>query len=180
VDVARRAAHLSASLPVLFGATADVIVVDGSSYVMISLLGDKYTKSSLPSSPLLTTPAPGATFGQADALAMVRAGVALSGATVTLLGTDVVEGRPAYHLALDVPAARLTTILRLLGSNGDANRFSVGPIGYWVYVDTMAPAGLTVSGSSAAFGDLNFDATIDGYGEPVTITAPPPARVNGG
>jgi hypothetical protein len=181
VDVSRRAAHLSASFPVLFGAKAEVIVVDGSVYTRVSLLGDNYTKSTLPSSPFLATPAPGATFGQAEALASVRAALAVSGATATLLGTDSVEGRPAYHLTLDVPASGLTTVLGLIGggSAGGAG-IEIGSIGYWVYVDTLQPARLTAAGSSAALGDLNIDATIDGYGQPVTIAAPAPGQVNGG
>jgi hypothetical protein len=180
VDVSRRATHLSASFPVLFGAKAEVIVVDGSIYTSVSLLGDKYTKSTLPSSPFLAMPAPGATFGQAEALASVRAALAVSGATATLLGTDSVEGRPAYHLTLDVPASGLTTILGLIGGSAGGAGIEVGSIGYWVYVDTLQPARLTAGGSSAALGDLNIDATIDGYGEPVTIAAPAPGQVNGG
>jgi hypothetical protein len=180
VDVSHRAAHVSASLPTLFGATADVIVVDGEAYTKVSLLGDKYTKSTLPSSPLLVTPAPGATFGQDIALPMVRAGLTLTGATVLLPGTDLVEGRPAYHLTLDVPVSGLTTILGLIGGGNAGSGLKLDPIGYWVYVDTMQPARLTASGSSATVGDLNIDATIDGYGKPVTITAPAPGQVNGG
>jgi hypothetical protein len=181
VDVSRRAAHVSASLPTLFGATAEVIVVDGEAYTRVSLLGDKYTKSTLPSSPLLATPVPGATFGQDVALPMVRAGLTLSGATVLLPGTDLVEGRPAYHLMLDVPAPGLTTILGLIGGGDAASAgLKLDSIGYWVYVDTMQPARLTARGSSATVGDLNIDATMDGYGEPVTITAPAPGQVNGG
>ena len=181
VDVPRRAAHVSASLPTLFGATADVIVADGEAYTKVSLLGDKYTKSTLPSSPLLVTPAAGATFGQDVALPMVRAGLTITGATVLLPGTDLVEGRPAYHLTLDIPVSGLTTIMGLIGGgNAGSAGLKLDSIGYWVYVDTMQPARLTASGSSATLGDLNIDATIDGYGEQVTITAPAPGQVNGG
>jgi hypothetical protein len=180
VDVSRRAAHLSASFPVLFDARAEVIVVDGSVYTKVSLLGDNYTKSTLPSSPFLATLAPGATFGQAEALASVLAALAVSGATATLLGTDSVEGRPAYHLTLDVPSSGLTTVLALIGGVASGAGIEVGSIGYWVYVDTLQPARLTAGGSSASVGDLNIDATIDGYGQPVTIAAPAPGQVNGG
>ena len=57
---------------------------------------------------------------------------------------------------------------------------TIGPIGYWVYVDTMQPARLTASGSSPAVGNLDVDATIVAYNEPVTITAPQSSQVNGG
>ena len=180
VDIRRRAAHLAASFPVLFGTTADVIVVDGRSYTKVSLLGDKYRKSTLPSWTYSAVPAPGPTFGQTEAMASVLAGLSISGATVTLLGTDSVEGRPAYHLTLDLPAAGLTTIMGLFGGGAGSPGLEVGQIGYWVYVDTMQPARMTVSGSAAAFGDLNVDATIDGYGVPVIISAPPAGQVSGG
>jgi hypothetical protein len=179
VDIARRAAHLSASFPVLFGTTADVIVVDGRSYTKVSLLGDKYRQSTLPSS-YLAVPGPGPTFGQTEAMASVLAGLSISGATATLLGTDSVEGRPAYHLTLDLPAAGLVTIMGLFGGGAGSPGLEVGQIGYWVYVDTMQPARMTVSGSAPALGDLNVDATIDGYGVPVIIAAPPAGQVSGG
>ncbi len=181
VDVSNRAAGVSASLPSLFGATADVVLVDGAIYTRVNLLGDKFTKSSLPPWPLLAGAGSGATYGFTDALAQIKAILKISGTKATLEGRDIVAGRRAYRLTVAVPAAWIERIVEAAGG-ASAGRpdFQVAAIDYWVYVDTMQLARVRVAATSTAVGSVDLDMTLTAYDRPVVIAAPLADQVNGG
>ncbi len=181
VDIAKQAYHISASLPTLFGLTADIIQVDGYTYTRISTSGDKYTKSQ--SSALLPIPsaAPSATLNVADTVDQLKAGLDAIGAKATLVGKDQVDGRDAYHVTVTVPTDKLNQEIGAAGG-GAAGGVTVdtASFDYWVYVDSLQPAKLEVKASSASLGSLDVTMTLTKYGQPVTITAPPDSEIQAG
>ena len=180
VDVAGRAVHLVASLPSLFGLTAEIVVVDGYAYTKVNLLGDKFTKSKAPASPAMASAGPYATLGFRDAVAQVKSILESYGTTAALVEVGKADGQDAYHLALTVPDAGLSRLLQEVGGAAAAGlAVKIAQVDYWVYVDTLRPARLVVKASAAAIGSVDLDLSLTGYDQPVKIAAPPADQVNG-
>ncbi len=173
VDLANRAFHVSASFPRLFATTADIVEVDGFVYTKVSLLGDKYTKSTLPPSLPLASSFP-------LAIALPGKGWA-SGAQATLVGREVVDGDDTYHVAMTVPMATLDGALAALaGGAAGGLTIDTATLDCWVSVATVQPVKLELMGSSASLGSLDLTLTLTKYNQPVTITAPPTGQVQSG
>ena len=177
LDIAKRAYHVSASLPTRFGLTADLIQVDGYRYTKISTSGDKYTKSEV-STPLLPSAAPSATLDVADTVNQLKSSLNAAGAQATLVGRDKVDGRDAYHVTVNVPVDKLNQQIGATGGSA-ASGISVdtASFDYWVYVDSLQPAKLDVKGSSASLGSIDLTVTLTKYDQPVTITVPPDSEI---
>jgi len=160
LDIAKRAYHVSASLPTLFGLTADLIQVDGYRYTKISTSGDKYTKSEV-STPLLPSAAPSATLDVADTVNQLKSSLNAAGAQATLVGRDKVDGRDAYHVTVNVPVDKLNQQIGATGGSA-ASGISVdtASFDYWVYVDSLQPAKLDALVIASEFGSTGAEAIL--------------------
>ena len=181
VDVADRAAHLTASFPSLFGARAEVVLVDGYGYTKVSLLGDKFTKSKAPA--LLAGQSAGAnpTLNFRVAAGRVKEIFDAAGTSAVLLEPDSVDGQAAYHLSLAMSVAGLARLFQEAGVGAATAGLSIqlAQFDYWVFIDTLRPARFKLKASSDAVGSVDVDLSLTGYDRPVKITAPPAAQVNG-
>lgn len=183
LDLGKAAAHVSASFPSLFGAAADAILVDGTLYTKITTpvgpANPLYTKSK-PQASLLPSLAPGNSV-VSDLLKQLEPQVDAAAASAILLTPGSVDGRAAYHLLVTVPPDVVHQVLGLAGG-AFANDLSiqVAPVDYWVYTDTLAPAGLQFRVTSATLGSLSVALTLTRYDQPVSIAAPPDGQVGGG
>jgi hypothetical protein len=180
VDITGRAVRVSVSLPVLFGATAEVILTGGDLYTKVNLLGDKFAKSKAPSWPPLPRALAGATFGFAEAVDQVRPLLETAGATATMAARDRVGGRETYRLVVTMTADGLNRILASAGVTVSLPAFRIGPIDYWVYADTLQPARLRLTVTSTTIGSVAIDLVFSAYDQPVSIAAPPADQVKGG
>ncbi|HEX7491539.1 MAG TPA: LppX_LprAFG lipoprotein [Candidatus Limnocylindrales bacterium] len=182
IDASKPAAHLSATFPRLFGVTAEVVMVDGFSYVKLST-SSKFTKYNALTSVLAPNSSPGAMLNVGNELKFLKTQLDSGGALATLSGRETVYGRDAYHIVLTIPADMQG---RLIGSTGgaaasaaDAAGLVLQPVDYWVYVDTLQPARLRLKASSPTLGSLDVSVMLSRYGEPVTIQAPAADQIQG-
>jgi hypothetical protein len=185
VDMANGALRVSASLPSLFGAAAEIIYVDGYVYTKVttpvSPADEKYSKSKVATELLIPSAAPEASFRFVDALRLMESALGPVASTAILLGQGTVDGRAAYHLLATVPADVVSQALSLAGGTSATGlSLEVSPVDYWVYVDGLAPAGLDMRVTSPTSGSLTVAVTMTGYDRNVTISAPPDSQVGGG
>lgn len=184
VDVARQAARFSATFPTLFGLSAEVIVVDGYSYNRFGLSAGKYTKSRVTTSALMSGASADLTPDIVGTLERLTTVIGSSGVNATLTGREKIEGRDSYHVTLSVPAELLSQALAAAagaaapGAVTSDLALELAPIDYWVYVDTMQPASLYLQVSSTRLGNLDLSLTLTGYGQTVTIKAPPASQLD--
>jgi len=177
-DLPRQAFDVSGALPSLFGTSVDEIYVDGYAYTRVSSplspAAAKYTRSRLdPTALAQSGGSPGATFGPAAVLEGLLAAIADSGATATLLSQDRVDGRATYHVVETIPQGALGRALTALGLDPAAvGELTLAPVDYWVYDDTLQPAGIGISLSSPDLGSVEITLQLTSYGEPSTIRAP--------
>jgi len=182
IDIQKQALHVSASMPTLFGLTADIIQVDGYQYVKISMFGTKYTKSPASTLPIPSA-APSATLdiSSADissAVTSLKSSLTAAGVTTTLVGRDQVDGRDAYHVSVSVPKDLINQQIGALGGSTTSG-ISIDSLtlDYWVYVDSLNPAKMELKASSATLGNLTVTVTLAKYNQPVTIKAPADSEI---
>ena len=173
VDIAKRAFHVLASDPALFGLTADLIQVDGYTYSRTSISGEKYTKSKATVSQPITDTTASATFGLADALDLLKHTLDAPGTTATLVGRDDVAGRDAYHVHVSVPVGALNAQIAAADLPGLGIALDSASFDHWAYVDSVQPAKLAMIATSAALGSIDLTLTLTKYNEALTIVAPP-------
>ena len=185
VDMTHQALHLSVSFPSLFGSSAELILVDGYAYTKVttpvSSSDEKYTKSKVATSLLMPSAAPEATVSFLDILRQLELRLGPVASTALLVGQDTVDGRAAYHLVVNVPADLVNQALEAAGGpSAGIMSFDVAPVDYWVYVDSLQPAGLQLKVSSPTIGNAVIALTLTRYDQVVAIQAPPDSQVGAG
>jgi hypothetical protein len=172
VELPRQAYHMTLSVPVLFGVSAEVIGVDGWQYTKSTLTGGSFSRSAVASLPI-PVPSAGASMDLSGAVNDLRNTLLEPGVKATLRGRDEVEGRPTYRLSVVVPKDLMNAQLAALGGTAAA-AYSVetSTIEYWVYVDTLTPAKAVVEVASPSIGNVHVSAILSRYDQPVTIAAP--------
>jgi hypothetical protein len=185
VDTANQALSLTVLFPSLLGSSAQVLVADGYAYTKVKLplsMGDdKYKKSKVDAQRLMPSAAPNATFNFSEALKQFDPQIASIAATAVLVGQDTVDGRPAYHLSVTVPADMVNQAMAAaLGSAAGGLSVEVAPADYWVYDDSLTPAGLLLKVSSPTLGNVAVSVTLTKYNQSVVIQAPPDSQVAAG
>ena len=190
VDVANAAVDLTATVAAIpsFGnvpITAVLIVKNNVLYYKTSLTGAKFAKlplAGLTQGLPVPTAAPGASAmaGVADEVAKLREQMQAAGVTVTLVGVDQIGGKPANHISISIPIAKLNA--QIAASKG-APKMTIDSASadVWVYQGTAQLAEIEFKGSASSagtsVGNIDFTITITNYDQPVTITAPPASEV---
>ncbi len=181
VDVANRAAHLTATVPNLFGLTLDYIVVNGYQYTRVSLAGQKYAKTPLSSVLPGVDLAPSGSLELAERARTFKSELDRAGVTFGRAGRDSVAGRVAHRVTVSIPPDEFNKAIGSAGGSlAEGVTFDSVSMDYWAYVDSLLPAMLEAKASSASLGSLDLTLTATGYDQPVTITAPPDSQVDGG
>jgi hypothetical protein len=177
VDVANCAYDLKINLPGLLGMTGEIIGLDGSQYMRISLQGDKFTKSSMECP--ISTPEPGASPTSVESMvAEFRKSLEDQGASATLKGDEKVEGQDAYHVSISIPIDKLNQAIASEGGSTAAGiTLDSATLDYWVYKASVLPGQLHVAGSVSSAGSLDVVATFTNYDAKVTIKAPDASQV---
>ena len=171
VDVVAPAAHAIVSAPALLGFKADVIAVDGKSYVKTSLTGPLYQVSAAETGPVN----PGAAGSIIDNLGdlLLKEGIVLTKgadlqcgsetcyAVTTSLTPDQLGAAGGAAAALPVDLTGATLKLTMLVEQDPPNHLAG--------IDAV----LTMADGSA----LTMAVTASRWDEPVTVTAPPADQV---
>ena len=186
VDVANSAAHLTVALPTV-PVTGDLILVDGNLYYKLSLLGPKYTETSLSSLSSLAGSLPVAVptadasvaAGLTDQLNQLRTAMDQAGVTATLVGVEQIGGQDAYHINVSIPLDKLNAeIASAAASSSPGMTIDSASLDAWIYKDSSRLAKVELKGASSAIGNIDFVLTITNYDAPVTIAAPAASEVN--
>lgn len=180
VDIQKQAVHITAAVPALFGFSAEIIQVDGFQYMKSSLGGDKFSKSKATDlGAIAPSAAPSASLDISGAVASFKAELDKAGAKSTLVGTEKVDGKDAYHVSITVPKDYLNQQISAMGGSA-ASGLSISSItiDYWVYVDSLYPAKLAATLGSDTIGTLTVTVTLTKYNDSVTIQAPPADQVS--
>ncbi len=171
VDIANKKAHLTFSAPGLFGASGDLIVIGDTSYVKISLLGDKYTKTV--SDNKADPSASSATDPQTIINEVKKALDGLTTAPVKL-ADEKCGDQDCYHIQLTLNASDVSGAV---GSAAPSGLTGSGTVDVWVQKNNLHPAKITAVINAGDTGTINVTVTLSGYDQPVTITAPPDDQV---
>lgn len=163
----------------LFGLTGEVIAVDGTTYLKTTLTGPQYL--TLPNS----APAPDATVDPSTILTDLTELLAKPGLD-PVKGDDVeCGGTSCYTVLIELTPAELATLgaglavpsnLPIPVQIPDLSAASV-ELTVRVAKDTTRLAGLAAAVDLGDAGKLDLDLTFSKWGDPVTITAPPPDQV---
>jgi hypothetical protein len=178
VDITKQAVKLTISLPTLMGMKVEVVQVDGYTYTKNSLTDTKWTKTESSGVLPISTPSPGETLDLDKAVNELKSSLEDANMTATMIGTEKVDGRDAYHIAISIP---LDTINQYIATEGGSTMAGItvdsASFDYWVYKDTVRPAKLEIAGTSAALGSIDLVVTFTKYDESVTIEAPPASEI---
>jgi hypothetical protein len=182
VDVVNKAVHLSASIPALLGATADIIVIGNDTYTKVSLLGPKYSHSTTSCAlgsfePLPSGAPPSA--GPIDAQQIgdqIRAALGKL-ATPPKLGADVPCGdTTCYDITIAVTSADLSNVT---GASPDPSITGSGTLEVQVRKSDFYPAKIVAAVDAGAQGNVTVTIEFSAFNAPVTITAPPADQIQG-
>jgi len=179
VDMAKSAAHISATFPRLFGVSAEFILVDTSTYLKLST-SNKFSKYNAPAPMFAASPSAGTTLNFADEVKGVVARLESGGATYTLKGRETVDGRDVYHIVATVPDSVLNDQISAVGGAAASGLgVTLAPVDYWVYFGTLQPARIRLRVSSTTLGNLDLSLILTRYGESLSIQAPPADQIEG-
>lgn len=167
IDIANKKFH--ASLSALFGLSADLIVIDQDSYVKLSPFTDKYEKTTSTGSS--TDPA----SDPNKAIDEISSFLDQPGVAPTKQADEKCGDKDCYHITLTLTSDQINSAASgVLGSNVPTGS---GTVDVWVEKDTLHPAKLTITATSADQGDVAITVTISNYDAAVTITAPPESEI---
>jgi len=196
VDAVNLAFHMPINVPAMpaIGVAAtsgDLIIKDSMLYLKLPTLGTKYRKVKLGTIsgelgvPVAIPTAGGSSLvGMADMVASLRQQLETNGVTPQLAGIDQIGGRPAYHINLTLPLAKLNSDLAAAEAAAKSDRtVTIGPsllttqidtatAGVWIYTDNYELAQVQIAVASSTVGSLNFTMTLSNFDQPVTINAP--------
>lgn len=183
IDVAKQAVDLKLAVPGLLGTTGEIIVVNGFAYYKISLMGDKFTKAKLsdltgglPVS--VPTALPSGSGAIIDQVEQLRQQLKDAGVTTQLMPDDKVDGKDAYHIAVNLPLDKINALLAGEGGSTAAGmKLDSASADIWTYKDSNLPAKFEIKGSAATLGNLDVVITLTNYNQPVTIAAPPDSQI---
>ena len=191
VDVVNKAAHLSFNMPGLqaLGGTpisADIIYIGSAVYVKTDLLGAKYNRldasslGGLTSALPVSVPTAGASTlaNVGNQVTSIQQQLQDAGAKATLVGTEKIGGKDAYHVNISLPSDKINSMIAAKASPSAAPlTVDSVSIDLWAYTDTYNLAQLEVKGAASALGNLDLIVTVTNYDQPVTVTAPDPSAV---
>lgn len=173
IDIAAGSASASFSAPALFGLTGDAIVVGPDTYLRISLLGDKYQKSSTAD-------------GGVGALSDPKQAIADLEKSLDELPTPPVKApdekcgdADCYRVTIAVPATDIGGALggALGGASAAPSVSGSGTADVWVRKSDLRPAKLVITADGGSQGKLTVTIELTRWDEPVSISAPPPDQV---
>lgn len=172
--------RLSASFAVM-GFSGDVRVVDGASYVKMSLTGPKWIKSDVEAT--ASGDPMSAVTDPAEAIAELRAFLERDGVDASLLADGTCSERPCYHVQLTVSAELLDEVAT---EQGETDTLPSSVLSDGLLLDLffdkaelyLSRAALDISGGE--LGEVSAVLTLSNVNQAVSVEAPPADEVTEG
>lgn len=168
IDIEKENAHLNLAVPALLGMTAEVIVVGQDVYTKSSFTGEKFQKSSTSDSGLPVDPTdPQASLKELQDW-LKKPEVDPKKLDDTSCGT-----KSCYQIEIDLSAEDLKALSPEAADLGDASVV----LTLLVEKDTLRPASMVVTVTSADVGELTVTVSLSKWDESLSIEAPPADQV---
>jgi len=165
LDIANKKVHINFSAPALLGVTADIIVIGNDTYTKVSLLGDKYTKttSTDTGSPASAASDPQKTIDQINQF------LNTPGVAPTKLADVKCGDKDCYDVSMNLTSDQLSGVTGGLGSGAPTGN---GTVEVQVQKDNLHPAKVTITAQAGDAGTITVALGLSNYDAPVTISAP--------
>jgi len=171
VDIAGKKLRVSFAAPALLGLTGDIIVIDQTSYMKISLLGPKYTKSTS-----ADTGNPAAAAGDPQKLIDdLNKFLNTPGIAPTKQADEKCGDKDCYRVSLALTADQLNGVTG--GALGSAAPTGNGTVDVWVQKNDLRPAKFAIASTGGDQGSFTVTITLSAYDAAVTVNAPPDSEV---
>ena len=177
-DLTNHAVQASASVPTMFGLSANLVVSGGTGYIKTSLTGSKYSKldlaavsSSLPMPSLGPGASPDAAAASAQ-IAQLEADLAKL-APPTLLADETIGGQDSYHVQEQLTSADIGQAGQVLGG-----RTANLTVDLWTRKSDLRPSRVVLVIDMASDGRLTLTIDPTNYDAPLTIAAPTADQVS--
>lgn len=171
VDIANKKAKVSFSAPALFGVTGELIQISNDTYTKVSLLGDKYTKSTSEEGD------PAAAAGDPQKLIQdLNDFLNKPGVAPTKLADEKCGDKDCYHVSLTLTPEMLGDVGSALPGASGAPDVG-GTLELWSQKDDLRPAKLKLVMDLKEMGKLDVTVTFSNFDKAVTIDAPPADQV---
>jgi hypothetical protein len=171
VDIANKKIHVNFAAPALLGVTGDIIVIGNDTYTKISLLGDKYTKSTTTGA---DNPA-GAASDPQKVIDQVQQFLNTPGVAPTKQADEKCGDKDCYHVSLNITSDMLNSATG--NALGSAAPDATGTVDVWVQKDDLRPAKVNVNVNAGDTGTVQVATTVTNYDQPVTINPPPDSEI---
>ena len=171
LDIANKKAKLTFGAPALFGVTGELIQIGNDTYTKVSLLGDKYQKTTSEAGDV------GEVAGDPQkAIQELQDFLNKPGIAPTKLPDEKCGDKDCYHVSLNLTADQLgDSIGGALG--GSAAPEGSGTLDLWVQKDNLRPAKLSVVVDAGDMGKITVNVAFTNYDASVSISEPPADQV---
>lgn len=171
LDIANKKAKLTFGAPALFGVTGELIQIGNDTYTKVSLLGDKYQKTTSEVGDV------GEVAGDPQkAIQELQDFLNKPGIAPTKLPDEKCGDKDCYHVSLNLTAEQLgDSIGGALG--GSAAPEGSGTLDLWVQKDNLRPAKLSVVVDAGDMGKITVNVAFTNYDASVSISEPPADQV---
>lgn len=171
IDIANKKAKLKFGAPALFGVTGELIQIANDTYTKVSLLGDKFQKTTSEAGD------PGDVAADPQkAIQELNDFLNKPGIAPTKLPDEKCGDKDCYHVSLNLTADQLGDSLPG-GLGGSAAPEGSGSMDLWVQKDNLRPAKMSVKVQAGEMGTIDVTVTFSAYDAAVTIDAPPADQI---
>jgi hypothetical protein len=171
VDIANKKAKIAFAAPALFNVSGEVIQIANDTYTKVSLLGDKYTKTTSEGDD------PAAAAGDPQkAIQELTDFLNQPGVAPTKLPDEKCGDKDCYHVQLTLTSDQLGDVGGAIPGASAAPEGS-GTLDLWVQKDNLRPAKMTLGLDLEEMGNLDVTVAFSNYDGAVTVEAPPADQV---
>jgi hypothetical protein len=168
LDMAGKKFHAALNAPAMFGLTADLIVLDQVTYTKVSLMSDKYQKST-------STGDSAGTGDPQKAIDELTAFLGKPEVAPVKKADEKCGDQDCYHVSLPLTSNDISGAVG--GALGSSAPSGTGTVDIWVQKNDLRPVKLVVLADGGDQGKLTVTMTLSKFNSPVTVTAPPDDQV---
>jgi hypothetical protein len=173
LDLAGKKIHVGFGAPALLGVTGDIIVIGTTSYMKISLLGPKYTKTEatdvIGDNPVTAAGDP------LKAIDELNKFLDENKIAPTKLADEKCGDKDCYHVNLAISPEQIQGVAG--GALGSAAPTGSGSVDLWVQKNDLRPAKFTVNAQAGDQGTFTITVTLSNYDAAVTVNPPPDSEI---
>jgi hypothetical protein len=173
-DLAGKNYHVAFSAPALFGISGDVIVIGDTTYTKISIISDKYTKSTAGAS----DPVASAATDPQTIVDDVNKALSQPGVTPTLVGNEPCGDQTCYHVSIKLSSSDLQGAIGSAAPSALSGLTGNATVDVWSETNDLRPVKIVIAADLGTQGNLSVTVTLSAYNGSVTIAPPPDSQID--